>query len=54
LLAGVVGIGDPGDYSLKATSVLRDKGSPDNHPAIDRVGTARNDSAPDIGAYEYR
>ncbi len=52
--AGFASTGDPGDYSLRSTSVLRDKGNPSNHPAVDRAGTARADAAPDIGAYEYR
>jgi hypothetical protein len=52
-LAGFTNPGDPGDYSLKAGSVLRDKGNPGNYPAQDRAGTARyTGAAPDLGAYE--
>ena len=52
--AGFTNTGDPGDYSLRSTSVLRDKGSTSSHPSSDRAGGARySGSAPDIGAYEY-
>jgi hypothetical protein len=51
--AGFTSTGDPGDYSLRSTSVLRDRGNPSDRPAIDRPGTARSDSAPDLGAYEF-
>ena len=54
-LAGFLATGDPGNYGLTASSVLRDKGSPTVYPSVDRAGTARpSGSAPDIGAYEYR
>jgi hypothetical protein len=53
-LAGFNIIGDPGDYSLKSNSVLRDSGNTANYPVQDRTGSARyTGTAPDIGAYEY-
>jgi hypothetical protein len=52
-LAGFTSTGDPGDYSLNAGSVLRDKGNPGSYPAQDRAGTNRfTGTAPDLGAYE--
>ena len=52
-LGGFTGTGDPGTYSLKAGSVLRDKGNPANYPSQDRTGAARYaGAAPDLGAYE--
>jgi hypothetical protein len=51
--AGFTATGDPGDYSLRSTSVLRDKGNPASFPGVDRSGTVRyKGGAPDIGAYE--
>jgi chitodextrinase len=53
-LAGFVSTGDPGTYSLKSTSVLKDKGSIGNYPAQDFTGAGRySGAAPDLGAYEY-
>ncbi len=52
-LAGFTSSADPGNYSLRSTSVLRDSGNTANYPAQDRTGTARyTGAAPDIGAYE--
>ena len=52
--AGFTNTSDPGDYSLRSTSVLRDKGSTSSYPSNDRPGKARpSGAAPDIGAYEY-
>ncbi len=52
-LGGFTAAGDPGTYSLKAASVLRDRGNPGNYPAQDRTGAARYaGAAPDLGAYE--
>lgn len=52
--AGFTATGDPGNYSLKSTSVLKDKGSTSTYPSMDRTGTNRySGAAPDIGAYEY-
>jgi chitodextrinase len=54
-LAGFNGTGSPGNYSLRSTSVLRDKGNPANFPPRDRAGRSRfAGRAPDIGAYEFR
>jgi chitodextrinase len=51
--AGFTSTGDPGNYGLLTSSVLRDKGSLGNYPAQDRAGSPRyNGAAPDIGAYE--
>jgi hypothetical protein len=51
-------VGDPGftdagslDYSLTSQSVAIDQGSPDDAPAFDHIGAAR-DQAPDLGAFE--
>jgi hypothetical protein len=53
-LAGFANVGDPGTYSLLATSVLRDKGSTGNYPSQDFTGATRyGGTAPDLGAYEY-
>ncbi len=52
-LAGFMGTGDPGNYSLRANSVLRDRGDPANHPTRDRAGKIRT-GRPDVGAYEFR
>ena len=55
LLGGFVATGDPGNYALLPTSVLRDKGSPTVYPSGDKAGNARpSGPAPDIGAYEFR
>jgi hypothetical protein len=52
-LAGFTSSADPGTYSLKPTSVLRDKGNPANYPSSDFAGSPRfTGSAPDLGAYE--
>ena len=52
--AGFTNTGDPGDYSLRSTSVLRDKGNPSLVPVERPSPAARpSGSAPDIGAYEY-
>jgi hypothetical protein len=52
-LAGFTSTADPGTYSLKASSVLVDKGNPSSYPTTDYVGAARYaGSAPDVGAYE--
>jgi hypothetical protein len=54
LLAGFANVGDPGTYSLLASSVLRDKGSTASYPSQDFTGASRySGAAPDIGAYEY-
>ena len=53
-LLGFVSSGVPGNYTLSAASVLRDKGSASNYPSNDLAGTSRyTGSAPDLGAYEY-
>ena len=52
--SGFTSTGDPGDYSLRSTSVLRDRGDPAQKPAVDLTGAARTDATPDLGAYEYR
>ena len=54
-LAGFLAPGDPGNYALRAGSVLRNKGNPTAFPRVDRSGKARPAGArPDIGAYEFR
>ena len=54
-LAGFVSSGDPGNYGLRAASVLRNKGNPAVFPRVDRNGRARpGGGRPDIGAYEFR
>jgi hypothetical protein len=54
-LLGFLSVGDPGNFALLPASVLRDKGNPNDYPAIDRAGTSRPvGAAPDIGAYEFR
>lgn len=55
-LAGfTTGGGSPGNYALRATSILRDKGDPADYPRRDRTGRSRPvGSGPDIGAYEFR
>ena len=54
ILSGFVAPGDPGNYALRANSVLRDKGTSSAHPKIDRNGRKRPAGArPDIGAYEF-
>jgi chitodextrinase len=51
--AGFTSTADPGTYSLKSTSVLKDKGSSASYPSQDFAGTSRfSGAAPDIGAYE--
>ncbi len=45
--------GTDGDYHLREGSPAIDAGTPDGAPADDLEGNAR-DSAPDLGAYEYR
>jgi Right handed beta helix region len=52
-LAGFTATGDPGNYSLRPNSVLRDRGNPTNHPQRDRSGKLRT-GRPDVGAYEFR
>lgn len=52
-LAGFTATGDPGNYSLRSNSVLRDRGNPTNHPQRDRSGKLRT-GRPDVGAYEFR
>ena len=52
-LAGFTSTADPGTYSLKASSVLIDKGNPSSYPSYDLAGKHRfNGAAPDLGAYE--
>ncbi len=52
-LAGFTNTGYPGDYSLRPGSVLRERGNPNDYPALDRAGNTRyTGSAPDIGAFE--
>jgi hypothetical protein len=54
LLSGFASTGDPGNYGLRAASVLRGKGNPNVRPAVDRTGRARPaGKAPDLGAYEF-
>ena len=54
-LAGFGSLQSPGDYSLRAGSVLRDKGDPADFPRRDRPGRIRfAGRAPDIGAFEFR
>jgi chitodextrinase len=54
-LLGFVSRGDPGNFALLASSVLRDKGNPANFPAVDRSGSKRPiGGVPDIGAMEFR
>jgi hypothetical protein len=52
-LAGFTATGDPGNYSLRPNSVLRDRGNPTNHPQRDRSGKLRT-GRPDVGAFEFR
>ena len=53
-LLGFLSTGVPGNYTLSAASVLRDKGSTSNYPSNDLAGTSRyTGPAPDLGAYEY-
>jgi hypothetical protein len=52
-LSGFSSTSDPGTFSLLPSSVLLDKGSPTNYPAVDKAGNARySGTAPNIGAYE--
>jgi hypothetical protein len=52
-LNGFTNTTTPGTYTLTTTSVLIDKGSPTNYPALDLLGTTRyTGAAPDIGADE--
>jgi hypothetical protein len=54
-MAGFVGPGDPGNYALRADSVLRNKGDPKVFPTVDLSGKARPaGGAPDIGAQEFK
>ena len=52
-LTGFTATGERGDYSLRAGSVLRDRGDPRNYPQLDRSGRARFiGPGPDLGAFE--